>query len=482
MDLVERAGIKPEQLGPLAAPLQRARQNAALGIRKLLGNQKADGGFSLWPGDGEASVPVTLIAMQALKYAEELKVAGVAAPLYKAQEWLALQKPDAGLDDGFVLSGFGDFAIYPGPWREQAEFVKQIAADRNAGPNGLINALRLMLKYQNQKWHAFNQQFKDVPAIRQDVVRRLQQTLDTLDSANYRQLRNEDLHNRLGFDPGFPSLLAAGLGVLDDAHELPAALETKLKRKLLEIQENGYWLSTYDTAQVIYNTRNLLTREAEKARDSKNQQRAIAATAKNGYELGRLSAIPGGYVGGFTGYGEQADISEIGLSNLNADDVANANVGVELPYPAVAARANGLTVERNFRRITAKGNESITAGQTLKTGDVVISEVRVARDPGNGRNASGSDFVVIEDGLPSIAEGLENDRTYLADAKILPIGQLLERRQGNPALPRPDCPCRQTGGRRRDPPVSSLADNPPRRGRHTAGGGFRHVQRSYPRQ
>lgn len=40
LDLIERAGLKPEQLGPLEKTLQRAKQNAALGIRKLIQNQK----------------------------------------------------------------------------------------------------------------------------------------------------------------------------------------------------------------------------------------------------------------------------------------------------------------------------------------------------------------------------------------------------------------------------------------------------------
>ncbi len=414
MDLIDRAGLKPEQLGPLAGNLQRAKQNAALGIRKLLANQKTDGGFSLWPGESEASLPVTLIAMQALKYAEELKVEGVANANFKAQEWLATQKDNPVANDGFVLSAFTQFNMYTVPWEQQAEFVRQTAANATASAIDLTNALRIMLKYKDQKWHNFNKQFKDRQALQQDISNRLQQALEAIDPATYQSTRDELLYNQLGFDIGLPSVLSAGMAALDEAHALPDPLAAKLKRLLLQTQKNGYWASTYDTAQVIYNSRNLLSKEAAK----KSQPRTVAATAKNGFPLGALSPIPGGYLGSFTRFGKQPDVSEISLSALNPDEVAGAGVSIELPYPAVAARANGLSVERNFRRITAKGNELVDLSQSLKPGDVLISEVHVKRDFSNGRTATGSEFVVIEDGIPAIAEGMENDQTYLADAKI----------------------------------------------------------------
>ena len=58
LDLVKRAGISPNELGPLAATLTKAERNASLGIKKIIQNQKTDGGFGLWPSDPNSSLPV----------------------------------------------------------------------------------------------------------------------------------------------------------------------------------------------------------------------------------------------------------------------------------------------------------------------------------------------------------------------------------------------------------------------------------------
>lgn len=418
MDLIERAGLKPEQLGPLENTLKRAKQNAALGIRKLIQNQKTDGGFALWSTDSEASVPVTLIALQALKYANDLQVEGVNNAYFKGMDWLNNHAEGDTIANGFVLSGFATVGYaYNAPWQQQADFVEKVVANVHAGADELVAAVRIVKAYENQNWHSFNHQFKDRPQLKSDLVKRLQLALDALDPASYQQQRGE-LYNRLGFGFGLPSLISAGLGTLNDAQALPPALEAKLKRGLLQTQQNGYWQSTYDTAQVIFNSRELLTKEAAAA--AKQNARSITVSSKDGFGLGALQRIPGGYLGAFNRFGDSPDLSELHLAELNADEVASATVSVEVPYQAVAARVAGLEVQRNFRRITAKGSELIDMSQTLKPGDVVVSEVRVKRSADTGRPAPGSEFVVIEDGIPSLAEGQENDETYLADAKIQP--------------------------------------------------------------
>jgi uncharacterized protein YfaS (alpha-2-macroglobulin family) len=427
LDLIERAGIKPAQLGPLAATLERAKQNASLGLRKLIANQKADGGFSLWPNEAEASLPVTLIAMQALNYAIELKLDGIANAFNKGQEWLsnqaeaANQAQDTPAADGFVLGGFAGLDIYNMPWQQQADFVKNLLADNNAKPENLIAGLRIVLHYQPQNYHSFNQQFKDLAQVRTDLTLRLQQVLESLAASqadDYPVNQAAPSFSQLGFGFGLPSLASAGLGVLHEADALKPALESKLKTVLLRSQKNGYWLSTYDTAQVIFNSRYLLSKEAEAANKAKPQGRVLTVSGKNGFAFGNLTQIPGGYLGEFSRFGDQPDVSDLSLNDLKADEVASASLSVDTPYAAVSARAGGLQVERSFRRITASGSEAIDFSQNLHPGDMIVSEIYVKRAPDAARPALGSEYVVIEDGVPALAEGQENDQTYLADAKI----------------------------------------------------------------
>ena len=156
LDLIERAGLKPTQLGPLATTLQRAKQNAALGLRKLIANQKTDGGFSLWPNETTASLPVTLIAMQALSYANELKLEGIENAFNRGQQWLANQiptdppAPNTPPADGFVLGGFAGLELYDMPWQQQADFVKSLTTNSQAKAEDLIAGLRILLHIKHK--------------------------------------------------------------------------------------------------------------------------------------------------------------------------------------------------------------------------------------------------------------------------------------------------------------------------------------------
>lgn len=425
LDLVARAGIEPQQLGALAQPLERARRNAALGIRTIMRNQKSEGGFGLWPGD-EASLPVSLIALQAMKFASELQVEGATKSYEKGLEWLSSQiggENTESLAGGFLLAGLamvGDLS--PPPWQQQAKFVQGVEQNAQASLADLVDALRILQAYAKTSWHGFNRQFKDVAAVRNGLTARLRAGLEKFDAAAQTQERTqrEDLYQELGFRIGLPSQISAALGVLNEAGALPPELEARLKKLLLNSRKNGYWTSTYDTAQVILNSRKLLEKEAAVARDGKAAARKLVALSREEARLGELKPIPGGFLGRFTQFSEVVDIGEIKLAGLKPDEVASVNVAVELPYAEVTPKAAGLSVERTFRRIRGQGSEVVDMEQPLRVGDVAVSEVLVKRSAETGPQAAASHYVVIEDGIPSLAEGQEADAVYLADAQIQP--------------------------------------------------------------
>lgn len=424
MDLLERAGLKSEQLGPLAKTLERARNNAALGIRKIVRNQKGSGGFSLWPGDPDPSLPVTLIALRALKFANELNVEGAGGAYSKGMDWLSAQLSQnaegAQFSGGFILAGLADVGeTYPSPWQAQAAFVKQVLAAKPAAIADLVDALRIVRAYEPQNWHSFHQEFKDQPPPKPELVKRLQQTLEQFDPDQ--PLPQNGAFEQLGFGFGMPSLVSSGLGALQAAQALPPALEAKLKKVLLRSQKNGFWVSTYDTAQVIFNSREILSREAEAAaKDDKAVGRRLIAVARDGAQLGQLKPVPGGYQGMFTRFNETVDLGEIRIQGIKPDEVPASSVTAVLPFGAVAAASAGLEIVRSFRRIVGQGSEPVDLAQALKPGDVVVSEIQVKRPVDPATRFAPSQFVVIEDGIPALAEGQETDQTYLADAQIQP--------------------------------------------------------------
>ncbi len=183
MELVHKAGITDDQLGPLSQVLVRAQRNGALGIKKLRQNQKSDGGFALWPGDSEPSVAVTLTALYGLKFAEELKVEGAAEAYARGLSWLSKKgrKVDAGQSalEGYDLSRFAELGLSHQPWEQQVEFVESVLKEDNPGAPELIYALRIFAGYGNNKWDQFVTRYKDTK-VKEDLTEKLIKVLDRL--------------------------------------------------------------------------------------------------------------------------------------------------------------------------------------------------------------------------------------------------------------------------------------------------------------
>jgi hypothetical protein len=423
MDLIRRAGISDQDLGPLAKSLAKARDNAALGLKKIARNQKADGGFGLWPSDAEASVPVTITALYALQFAQNLGVEGAEKMNNKGLEWLRgklgsnvqLEEPA----HGYILARLAQLDLGDQPWRQQIDWADGVVKNPAASIDELVDALRLFIAYQDKPHHSFNQHFKDA-ATKNGLIQRLQAALAAYDPA--RPVGGDaSLFEELGFGFGAASQISAGLGVLDELKALSPELETKLKKILLNGRRHGYWTSTFDTAQVIFNTRGILTREAEAAaKDKLAGGRKLAVLDKNGARLGWLERIPGGFTGVFADADKLAEAGEIRVEGLRPDESAYAALTAETPYDAVEQHVQGLFVERAFRRVTTDGSEPLGFDQALHVGDIVISEVSVKRREPPRPIAKPSQYLVLEDGVPSFAEALEADATYLADAKIQP--------------------------------------------------------------
>jgi alpha-2-macroglobulin len=426
LDLVKRAGVTREQLGPLAATLTKAEKNAAIGIKKIVKNQKTEGGFGLWPSDPNPSVPVTLTALYALKFAKDLKIEGAERPYYKGMGWLGQIKPEnldqSGTLAGFELSRIAELGGYQQPWKEQIAYVEAIKRQTEVGITDLIYALRIFAAHKEKSWSRFNEGFKDT-TVKEELIGRLKKALDQFEPQTYIGAAGgqAQLVAALGFGFHVPYVVSAGMGVLDELQALPQYLETKLKLTLLSYMRNGFWVCTFDSAQVIFNTRAILSREAAAfAEEKAAQTRKVVVRKKDGSELGPLTRIPAGFVGTFAQPGTPADLAELQLEGLGPAEVAYGAITAEVPYASVKSRSQGLTVERSFQRITPGGAQPLDLTKPLHKGDLVVSEVLVKRDLLQDLKSLPSQFLVVEDGIPSCAQSIDEDEKYLADAKIQP--------------------------------------------------------------
>lgn len=428
MDLVRKAGIKPEELGPLGPVLARAERNAALGVRKILRNQKSSGGFGLWPSDPEPSFAVTVTAASALRYAQELKVDELGRVYDKASDWLSsqTQKKDfnagGGLLLGYLLANLAEIGGYGQPFLLQVAYAEAVSRNDAASIPELTDALRIFAAYKDKEWNRFGQHFKRTH-VKEALVEELQQALGKvdLDAMAAQERADGTFEAALGFGAGASGMVAEGMGVLDRLGALPPDLEAKLGRTLLGCLRYGYWTSTFNTARVIFATRSILGKEAEAAaKERESGARTVSLIGKNGTKVGDLARIPSGFTGSFKEPGSLENLVALRVEGIKPDETADASIAADVPFGSVKPVSKGLVVERTFRRVTPGGSEPLEPGAPLRKGDVVVSEVLVRRGPVEDPRTLPSRFVVVEDGIPSFARAVDSDETYLADAGITP--------------------------------------------------------------
>jgi hypothetical protein len=426
MELVHKAAITGEQLGPLAENLLRAERNAAIGIKKLRQNQKSDGGFGLWPTDPEPSVPVTLTAMYGLKFASKLQIEGASEAYQHGLSWISRRQKseDAGQSSlrGYNLSRYAELGAYSQPWEQQVEFVESVRSKEQPGVSELVYALRIFAGYDQSRWDRFALRYKD-SNVKEELVQKLTKELERLGPEDFTREAKQSLgpFDGLGFGFGAPYLVSAAMGVLDDLGSLSPELEIKLKRTLVSYLRKGKWGGTFDTAQVILNVIGPLSREAaDFNRDREAKTRSIQVRRRNGETLGTLSPIPLGYVGTFNEPGPLQNISMLTVEGLKPEETVSATIWADIPFRAVNVTSRGLIVDRTFYRISPQGSEMVDFSRPLRKGDLVVSEVLVRRVPDGDLRLMPSYFMVVEDGVPSLAQSIPEDETYLADAKIQP--------------------------------------------------------------
>lgn len=429
MDLLERAGVRESELGPLKLKnsAQQARNYAALGIQKLLANQKRDGGFALWPSEAQSGFHVSVMAARMLRMARELNVEGVEGPESRVQGylWSALneRKFDLGSAlDGYVLAVLAELNFSSSLEKEHRAFVQQVLDDPQARLDQVVNALQILKARTGQWW--FREGLTEThgaqsSATKTDPVPVLLQRAEELyrvfDAQLYLKATYQNF-SELGFGFGAAPVLASFVGVLSSQNALTPPLRSELVRKLVLLMRDGIWTSTFDTAQVLIEARALL---AEEAKEQSSASLAAARTVKDaqGNLLASLERIPGGFMGEVPGALDPHRLKNISFE-VRPGDLAAVTVGQHIPFGALVPRQGALTIKRSLLKLTSGGAQEIFPGESLSVGDTVISRLTLTRSPTSREAAGASDFFVVSDGIPALAEGLENDESYLADAGV----------------------------------------------------------------
>jgi len=427
LDLLQKAGIEGKDLGAFqfADAYQRARRLAETGVQKISFNQKADGSFKLWAGEQEGSFPLTLIVLPALQLAANLEVPGASKAMTSARAWVGDQISG---DQTTISGGLGGYELatlaelnFLYQLRDRlVEYVKETAADANAPLEQVLSALRILAKVRGQWWLTPDMQAEENTEL---LLGRLPELIKKFDEQEYFRRVSSDF-DELGFGFGRPTLMAQALGVLHKFGKLTPELKNRLQVMLAADMAGGIWRSTIETGQVILNTSDILADDAKAMAAEAASGRKLSILRPDGSTFVNLSPVPAGFTATYTQTAGKVDplpaVSAVTLSGVKKGETVTARLTGLVPYTSVEPQSQGISVHRKLLKITASGSLELYANEPVKVGDVVVSEVAIERDGAKFRDTFSSQFVVVEDGIPSFALGVEDERPYLADAKVAP--------------------------------------------------------------
>ncbi len=436
LDALQKGGVNEETLArlPDSLGLRDARAYAELGVQKLLRNQKSNGAFGLWSGDSNGSLPLSLMAASALKLAKEAGVKSAGLPLQNVRTYISSVswENDGQAFDvesrpyrGMLLAYAAESESWGSLREKLAGYVQEILADKAARLDEIVFASRIMRGVKDAWW--ISEEFGDGnDSIIPKLTERLKSSLRK-PNVSAMVFPVSALMDDVGFQYGNQSILAAALGELEELNSAgePAHEFDPLIRSLL-LKTRYVNFSTLDSASLVFALRGRIVREQKTANAATN----IAADDSTAVPLLNsqpLTPVPGGYYldpkdspkNSQKNSSEKPVKSGSRLEQVPADAMVIITASADVPYNKIRSLSHGLAVSRTLFRIEAAGAVPLLPGSALKVGDTIISRVDVSRMGAERGYSPASRFVVVEDAIPSLTEVLDDDRTALADAKLI---------------------------------------------------------------
>jgi hypothetical protein len=163
----------------------------------------------------------------------------------------------------------------------------------------------------------------------------------------------------------------------------------------------------------------------EEIKSASTENGTLEVADSTGQVLLKLNPIRGGFSGKISLLPDATvDLSKLKVSGISGTYSLVASLNVDVPFSTLQELNQGVSVSRTLHKIVSAGTVLLPENGELNVGDVVVSKVEVTRlaDRRRWYNAQPSDWFVVQDGVPSSAESLDDDKTYLADAKLMPTG------------------------------------------------------------
>lgn len=430
LKLFNELGIKKTQLGDYAEISEKAQTNAQIGMKKLLENQLTNGAFSMWKQEPIPNVYMSIIAASGMQEALNLGLSNdIHEQLDHVKQWLREQKLNEVLyeksttknENLLFLKKAALLNVLSNEFLEK--MFKEIlnTKDENSSLEAIVYALEILENWRNQHdsiWKIKTEHKQTLLTKLQNLLIRENELLKTRFKIS--QINNSDVENSLPFSINDLILYSSAYNILAKNEMVNHDFEKTFKDRLIEIlsENNSNFGSTFITAQVIMNLKDVIKLEIKKIKSfSKNE---IGLLNKNKEKITYLKAIPGGFSINYkVQQVNSTDLQHLELVNLPEGFSVFAYMKVFVPTNEVQETDNGMTIKKEFFRFNEKNSklEKVNLAD-LKIGNIIFSKLTISRTPLKNPRYRHSNYFILEDNIPSLAESLDSDQYYLSDAGV----------------------------------------------------------------
>lgn len=389
---------------PARTLLAEARSRAAQGVERILALARQGHGFTWFPGESEASVPLTVIALDGLAHAVEAGIVPRNDPrMLEAAAWLASR-------EGLPLP---------------LDATRAYVLARLEGPRAAARVRSLLDRAADAA--ALDPYPLAMAALAADRAGILSEAGARARLSALAARARESMARPAAFQtpPGYydyPLRRAGRFAVLAHAASLQDVDVALVRRRLAELLSDRTALSTLERSTAILHSLWLVERDA----------RALEASPAPAVEVeggGAPRFAPRG-----AGLAAALPPSVRAVRVAAFDGQAELRARVLVPRASVAAAAEGMSIERTYHRLLPGGaRRPIAPGEAIAQGEEVYVELALDAHQEEPWRSMRSAYYVVEDPIPAGFTPLAEDKLYRGPPYLLPLAhEALKRRSLSP--------------------------------------------------
>lgn len=401
--VLEQAGAVDGLDAPARALLGEARSRSVQGIDRILALARQGGGFT-WFAGGEASVPLTVIALDGLSHAVDAGlVARTDARLVESAAWLAGRE---GLSLPLDATRAYVLARLEGP-RQAARVRALLDRVADLGQPDLFPVAMAALAAERAGIAGEPATQARIAALAARANGALVQRADWRPDQAY-------------YD--YPLRRAGLTAVLAHAASLKDVDVAVARRRLFEVLSERNALSTFERATVILHSLWLVERDARAMRATPPPDVEVDAGAAP-----RLQPRAGGLAASLDARARTVKVAAF-------DGQAELRARIRVPSARAPAVAEGMSVERTYHRLLpGGGRRPMAPGERIAQGEELFVELSLDAHEGEPWRSIRSAYYVVEDHVPAGFMPLVEDKAFRGPPYELPLAhEALKRRSLSP--------------------------------------------------